>query len=621
MTRISKPCTWGGQEARTASIPGTRSSRVRMDDDPFDWSLTTRRANVTTSATVPRQPDDPFELPVRRDPHVSHRRARELDSSSDDDQEDRGAATSVDAIDEEHEACTIVIFSEGTLIATRGDDALGTNADATKEIKDVPRDQRETTDAGSQSATVVETALMPFDVHVHEQSQEQSTLEREAPVTIDFVVTDTKHNCSSEPSAAEARRAAGFARGGAFAAVSQDDGEECEHDLGGTVCSSPNRQMRGKTKHQGPTSAMRVEPIRLCCLFLTSAAVIFALTSGLLWIMQGSAPAQLILALPPHSPVSLTGAPSPPPPPPPSDPAPSPMPQSPPFAPSPALPLALPPPPPPSIPPLPPPGSPPAGYVARTLNRRFLAGGVGTSALGRLSSFGVLLSQFDELSHSQRPWLFTESGSEEYADRRSAMLIFASMPRVQPAAGGKASIPLFGEFDGTGFREDLGGFVLRPDAFEASGGVLCAYPYDPHSFNYKCVPPGLSETCVPGCCCGGSAGAPAWVKGVIGDQSYFQDAYPPDDLGGMLRDFIHRADSNTRGYNEVILNSARWLDQLPYSIEAMFFPASENCARRPQCEARTRRAHSAFLQEYPSSNLPLLRLNPTNWRAPFSATF
>ena len=61
-----------------------------------------------------------------------------------------------------------------------------------------------------------------------------------------------------------------------------------------------------------------------------------------------------------------------------------------------------------------------------------------------------------------------------------------------------------------GFKRDMGGFVLRPDAFAdgsdgpdgLDNGFLCGYPYDPHTFNFVCDPPGISSTCVPGCCCG-----------------------------------------------------------------------------------------------------------------------
>ena len=231
----------------------------------------------------------------------------------------------------------------------------------------------------------------------------------------------------------------------------------------------------------------------------------------------------------------------------------------------------------------------------------------------------MLISQFDELSDGARPWRFIQSAAyAAYRDRRSAMLIFSSMPRGGGGWSAAGEIPLFGEAVGPDDREDVGGFVLRPDAFEGTGGVLCGYPYDPHTFNYVCIPPGLSESCVPGCCCGGSKGAPAWVKGFIGEHAYFQDAYKPDNLRSMLTDYVGRSKGNGRDYNEVIISQARWQERLPFSFEAFFYPDTTSCARRAECETKTREAHAAFMREYPMSGVPLLKLNPTAWEAPFA---
>ena len=187
--------------------------------------------------------------------------------------------------------------------------------------------------------------------------------------------------------------------------------------------------------------------------------------------------------------------------------------------------------------------------------------------------------------------------------------MYASMPRGTQWSG-LGDIPLFGK--------DVGGFVLRPEAFAGKGGVLCGYPYDPHTFNYVCIPPGLSDSCVPGCCCGGSNGAPAWVKGFIGEHSYFQDAYQPDDFGSLLSDYERRTNGDARGYNEIIVSQERWQARLPWSFDAFFFPATQQCRRNPECEAKTRRAHSAFLSEYPQSGIPLLTFNPADWQSPFA---
>ena len=64
----------------------------------------------------------------------------------------------------------------------------------------------------------------------------------------------------------------------------------------------------------------------------------------------------------------------------------------------------------------------------------------------------------------------------EYSDRRSALLIFGAMPRGQGGWSGAGEIPLFGDATGAESRDDVGGFVLKPDAFAGHGGVLCGYP-------------------------------------------------------------------------------------------------------------------------------------------------
>ena len=192
------------------------------------------------------------------------------------------------------------------------------------------------------------------------------------------------------------------------------------------------------------------------------------------------------------------------------------------------------------------------------------------------------------------------------------------MPRGQGKWSGAGEIPLFGSVTGSNDeRDDSGGFVLSPAAFGGSGGVLCGYPYDPHTFNYVCVPPGISDTCVPGCCCGGSDSAPAWVKGFIGEHSYFQDAYRPEALRQMLADYVRRPGGG-RDYNEVIVSQERWGSQLSTSFDAFFFPDTPNCRRRAACEAYTRRAHADFRRQFPTSTVPLLTLNPSSWEAPFA---
>jgi hypothetical protein len=86
----------------------------------------------------------------------------------------------------------------------------------------------------------------------------------------------------------------------------------------------------------------------------------------------------------------------------------------------------------------------------------------------------------------------------------------------------------------------------------------------------------------------------------------------------MLEDFQRRlrsgefiklkGDPTHRQYNEVIIEATAFLEALPTSIEAFFFPDTPDCAT-PQTECQAA-VHAAFLQEYGLSNeaVPLLRL-------------
>ena len=353
-------------------------------------------------------------------------------------------------------------------------------------------------------------------------------------------------------------------------------------------------------------------PCARAALLVLSAPLLGAAVVGVAWTL--------------YTPEQPPPPPPPPPPPQPSPPPPAPPPPMPPWWPSPP-PSPCPPPPPPPWPLTPPPPLPPslpsplapsAADTVAVLNARFRSGGPEARS-DALHDVGVLISQFDELSRPAKPWLFVETPSyAQYADRRSATLVYASMPHGTGGWSASGQIPLFGTALVGDERDDVGGFVLAPEAFSGEGGVLCGYPYDPHTFNYRCEPPGLSESCVPGCCCGGSSGAPEWVRGFIGAHAYFQDAYRPTALRDMLADFGKRPSQGGRGYNEIVVGEARWHTRLPHSFEAFFYPLTSNCRRRPECEAHTRAVHADFLRDYPGSAVPLLSLDPSNWEAPFA---
>ena len=88
---------------------------------------------------------------------------------------------------------------------------------------------------------------------------------------------------------------------------------------------------------------------------------------------------------------------------------------------------------------------------------------------------------------------------------------------------------------------------------------------------------------------------------------------------------------NFKGYNEIVVGSETWLENLPHSVDAFFIidcndedenlhygGTSANCG---EAHERTRSAHRAFLHEYKldAARFPLLKLRPTNWKAPFAS--
>ena len=105
-------------------------------------------------------------------------------------------------------------------------------------------------------------------------------------------------------------------------------------------------------------------------------------------------------------------------------------------------------------------------------------------------------------------------------------------------------------------------------------------------------------------------------QGVLNTHSYYPDAYRLSDLEALLSDFVKRRPQ--RGYNEIVISSARWEQQLPFTFEAFFYPRTSACTADPMCEGATRTAHARFVAEFPESGMPLLTLDPSDWQAPFA---
>ena len=83
----------------------------------------------------------------------------------------------------------------------------------------------------------------------------------------------------------------------------------------------------------------------------------------------------------------------------------------------------------------------------------------------------------------------------------------------------------------------------------------------------------------------------------IGHACSLDTAFPPDRLEDMLR-----RHAGSGGYNEVVVANSEW-DKLPDSVEAIFYIGGSG----DYDAARARNAHSAFVREYNTPNLPFLR--------------
>jgi len=178
-------------------------------------------------------------------------------------------------------------------------------------------------------------------------------------------------------------------------------------------------------------------------------------------------------------------------------------------------------------------------------------------------------------------------------------------------------IPLF---------SDGAGVVLRPSATL----VLCAYVGDGATQAANCHPPGLSESCVPGCShpageCRAdspySADFPWCLCGLgwcLGDRP---QPWGAAHLDAMISAYLEHGDRYKpargfmSGYNEVIVGGEHWSCHMPHAIEAFFVVDGKDLDQ-------TRRKRAAFLEAYGLSGreaeqVPLLDLRVDDWEEPF----
>ena len=259
--------------------------------------------------------------------------------------------------------------------------------------------------------------------------------------------------------------------------------------------------------------------------------------------------------------------------------------------------------------------------LADALNRRYAAAGMQPSSA--LAAAGVLIHQYDGMEDPQKPWgpcrpgACTQQRQRERQARVSASMIFGGM--FHEGRRDRRALPLF-SYDG--------GVVLSP----AHTKVNCGYGADGHiDDSYK-----ISDGCGGPRC---SAAAPVVQPNncLCGFANCGGSIMPwrAEDLGPLLATFAQRGARYTgygayNGYNEIVLDAATWLRNLPHSVEAMFvvdcaprarntpYSASRTCAGAQQT---ARRNYDAFVAEYGLSEatFPLLRLSPDELERPFSA--
>ena len=348
--------------------------------------------------------------------------------------------------------------------------------------------------------------------------------------------------------------------------------------------------MRGLRRRPLQSTEEMRSPTELCLCALAPVLLLGAIL-GILWVLNPHAlPVPIrgfldLLFKPSSAQMPPSSPPAQPPPPlpplPPLPPGPPPLPPQPPQPKPPPPPSPSPPPPnpaPSSPPPAPP--SPPPEPVVDTVNRRFREG----RASSDLAAAGVLVHQFDGQESPDKPWLpCTEQWCLGFADRFASSIISGSSPHL--------------------FSATAGGLIFRPRQAQ----IFCAYNADSGSMSRTCVPPGWRPigdpegACLPGCW----EETPNWCT----DDKWWECSFPPEALGSMLGS-QERASSDR--YNEVIVNTAPYIQQLPTSLEAIFTLSYG--------DTDARAAHTRFLQEHPTlsaADCPLLLLQTNDHQTPF----
>lgn len=202
----------------------------------------------------------------------------------------------------------------------------------------------------------------------------------------------------------------------------------------------------------------------------------------------------------------------------------------------------------------------------------------------------MLLRTFDEITHPEKPW-------------EPCPLVWNGRPLMCGKFGDRfpASIVYPGKLQI--YSKGAGGFVVRPSAVE----ILCSYDHDGLTMKPEktCSPPGVSSTCTPGC---------GWER--CPEAPFWRCAWPANKLKQMME--AHQARTGRAAdHNEIVLDAASWVRNLPSTIEAVFILSG---SEEKYVEV-ARNVHRDFLTQYrlTDANLPLVTLH-LDREIPFTCT-
>jgi len=194
-----------------------------------------------------------------------------------------------------------------------------------------------------------------------------------------------------------------------------------------------------------------------------------------------------------------------------------------------------------------------AARLVDELNRAFLQGDVSGEPTMKA---GVFVRAFDQLEDGERPWLPLHDSP--VSDRFASSLINRKHPDI--------------------YSSGVGGIVIS----WAAVSINCAYYADGGSQKQTCSPPGRSPRCMPGC-----------TRGFCDPKSWRN--WGCAWRGEHLQNMMEQMDSTRAngGYNEVVLDSARWKEHLPNTVLAVFTLPESN----PGFRERAIKAHRLFLSD------------------------